>query len=216
MALEPNIVQRLYSGSFASQYETTLPDAFSNFKRKAYQDSKLKKGDHVLVFCCGTGMDFPYILKKIGKEGKITGVDFSADMLKAARDKIDYYGWDNIELIEADVTTLNGQVPNNFDAGVCTLGLSIIKNWEEGYANLVSHVKPGGEIIIGDMQLATGRKAYFNRLTVFISRNFGGTTEGHGNSLNVQKRLEKDLSEMVKKDFFLGGYYYCVGRLQRA
>jgi hypothetical protein len=50
------------------------------------------------------------------------------------------------------------------------------------YDNLLSNVKGDGQIIIGDMQLASGWRALFNPVTLLISRRYGGTREGHEKS----------------------------------
>jgi len=160
-------------------------------KRKAFEDSSLKKGDRVLVFCCGTGLDFPYILDKIGREGEIIGIDFSNEMLNSARKKILMNKWENIELIEADITRLTAQFDEQFDAGVCTLGMSIIPDFRSAYNNLLVNVKKEGEILIGDMQLASGCLALFNPLTIFLAKKFGGTPEGHQKQLGITIYDEK-------------------------
>jgi len=185
---------------------------FQRYKRKAFENSSLKTGDRVLVFCCGTGLDFPHILKKIGKEGQIIGVDFSVEMLRIAEDKITKNNWQNIELIHDDVTEFEGKLDPLADVGVCTLGLSIIPDYKKGYYNLLSNVKEQGEIIIGDMQLASGWHARFNPLTIFLAKRFGGTTEGHQNSLDLKALMKGELTDVIMREFFLKAYYYCIGR----
>jgi len=203
--------EEIYNGKVARHYDFSMPPFFLSWKKKAIKDSSLKKGDKVAVFCCGTGLDFPYILERICNEGEITGFDFSAEMLRQAKKKIDKNNWKNIHLIHADVTKFDSKYLNAFDAGVCTLGLSIIPEFELAYLNLLSYVKNTGELIIGDMQLATGKLALFNPLTIFLARKFGGTHKGHQNSLKIQAMMQNDLSEIKKEVFFLGAYYYCIG-----
>jgi ubiquinone/menaquinone biosynthesis C-methylase UbiE len=43
-------------------------------KKAAVNELDLKCGDHVIVFCCGTGLEFPFIQTSIGPEGEIFGV----------------------------------------------------------------------------------------------------------------------------------------------
>ncbi|MCK5703688.1 MAG: methyltransferase domain-containing protein, partial [Cyclobacteriaceae bacterium] len=128
MALKKNSkeIEEIYAGKVAKKYNFSLPPFFATWKKKAFKDSSLKKGDSVLVFCCGTGLDFPHILKKIGKEGEIVGVDFSSEMLRKAKEKIEKENWGNVELVEADITKFEDKLDKKFDAGVCTLGMSII------------------------------------------------------------------------------------------
>ncbi|MBC8147826.1 MAG: class I SAM-dependent methyltransferase [Bacteroidetes bacterium] len=205
-------IEAIYAGKVAKKYDFSMPPFFLKWKKKAYNQSALKKGDTVLVFCCGTGLDFQYIYEKIGETGKIIGVDFSAKMLNSAKLKIEKKNWKNIELIEADITKFDNTNLEKADVGVCTLGLSIIPDFKTAYKNLLSNVKDGGEIIIGDMQLATGFLALFNTLTIFLAKKFGGSHEGHKNSLELVSMMKSDLINYIKRDFFLGSYYYCIGR----
>ena len=212
MSFDSKTIENIYAGTVAKKYDFSMPPFFARWKKKAFNESSLKNGDRVLVFCCGTGLDFPHILEKIGKDGKIIGVDFSSEMLKKAMEKIRTEKWENIELIEADITKFRNILDEQFDVGVCTLGLSIIPEFKSAFYNLLSNVKKHGEIIIGDMQLATGWLSIFNPLTLFLSKKFGGTAEGHQNSLELYTIMKKELSELKKKEFFFNSYYYCIGR----
>jgi demethylmenaquinone methyltransferase/2-methoxy-6-polyprenyl-1,4-benzoquinol methylase len=205
-------VKKIYDSKVATKYDSTMPPFFRRWKRKAFERSTLKRGDDVLVFCCGTGGDFPYIIEKIGENGRIVGVDFSAEMLRQAKQRVSENGWKNIELIEADVTELKDGKLGSFDSAVCTLGLSIIPDHVSGYQNLISHVKHGGEVIIGDMQLASGFLGIFNPITILMARKYGGTHVGHQNSLEIKKLMKDGLSDIMEKRFFLGAYYFCIGK----
>ena len=212
MTFESQKIETIYAGQVAKKYDYSMPPFFLKWKRKAFEDSSLMRGDRILVFCCGTGLDFPHILEKIGKEGSIIGVDISAEMLKIARRNITKRKWGNIELIEADACKFEDKLDVKADVGVCTLGLSIIPDYKSAYYNLLSNVKKQGEIIIGDMQLATGRFARLNPLTVFVSKGFGGSFEGHQNSLELYSLIKKELSNVKKKEFFFKSYYYCIAK----
>ena len=100
-------------------------------------------------------------------------------MLKTAKERIRKEKWENIELIESDITKFEDKLDKKYDVGVCTLGLSIIPEYKLAFNNLLSNVKEQGEIIIGDMQLASGWLACFNPLTIFLAKKYGGTHEGH-------------------------------------
>jgi hypothetical protein len=90
--------------------------------------------------------------------------------------------------------------------------MSIIPDFKSAYYSLLSNVKDHGQIVIGDMQLASGWRALFNPITVSLSKRFGGTTEGHQNSLELFSLMKKELTDLKKKEFFLGAYYYCIGK----
>lgn len=62
------------------------------------------------------------------------------------------------------------------------------------------------------MQLASNWYARFNPFTLFLAKQFGGTFEGHKNSLELCSMMYKELKDVRKKEFFLKSYYYCIGR----
>ncbi len=212
MTFESKKIEEIYAGKVAKKYDLSISHFFGRFKKLAFNDSSLTGGDRVLVFCCGTGLDFPHILRKIGKDGEIVGVDFSSEMLNQAKEKIRKKKWENIELIEADITKFKDILDKKFDVGVCTLGMSIIPEYKSAYYNLFSYVKKQGEIIIGDMQLASGWLARLNPLTIFLSKKYGGTYEGHQNSIELCSMMKKELTEVRKSEFFFKSYFYCIGK----
>jgi ubiquinone/menaquinone biosynthesis C-methylase UbiE len=212
MTLDSRNIKETYEGEVAKRYDSSTKPLFARWKKKAFDDSSLKSGDGVLVFCCGTGLDFPHLLRKIGKEGEIVGVDFSSEMLNKANKRIRRNKWENIELIEADVTKFKDKLDKRFDVGVCTLGMSIIPEYQSAYYNLCSYVKKQGEIVIGDMQLASGWRALFNPLNIFLSKKYGGTYEGHRNSLELFSMMKKELTEVRKCEFFFRSYFCCIGK----
>ena len=212
MNLEAKKIEGIYAGPVAKKYDMSMGHFFARLKEKAFKESTLKTGDHVLVFCCGTGLDFLHILRRIGEEGKITGVDFSGKMLKRAAEKISRNNWSNIELVHADVTRFENKLDPKADAGVCTLGLSIIPEFRSAYYNLLSNIRVGGEIIIGDMQLASGWQAHLNPLTISMAKRYGGTLEGHQNSLELSSLMKETLDNVRKEEYFFRAYYFSIGK----
>lgn len=86
MTLESKIIEEIYAGKVAKRYDLPISHFFGEYKKLAFNDSSLKSGDRVLVFCCGTGLDFPHILRKIGEDGEIVVVDFSSEMLNKVKE----------------------------------------------------------------------------------------------------------------------------------
>jgi len=88
-------------------------------KKSAVNELDLKRGDHVIAFCCGTGLEFPFIQERICPEGEILGVDWSDGMFEQARRRIADDGWTNVKLVKGDVTALPESVVEtaSYDAG---------------------------------------------------------------------------------------------------
>jgi ubiquinone/menaquinone biosynthesis C-methylase UbiE len=214
MNFESKEIKKNYESNIAKKYNFSLLPKISSWKKKTLSDSSLKRGNKVLVFCCGTGMDFPYILNRIGKEGKIIGVDFSSEMLKNAHERIKKEKWSNIELIEADVTKFKGKLAKDFDTAVCTLGMSVIPEYKSAYYNLISYVKTHGEIIIADVQLIPGWLAHLNFIPVVLTKKYGGTYEGYQNTIELCSIMKNELTDVIKKDLFFKSYFYCIGKVK--
>ena len=51
------------------------------YRTRAVELLSLKPGDSVVDLGCGTGLSFPLLLDKIGPQGRLTGVDISAEKL---------------------------------------------------------------------------------------------------------------------------------------
>ena len=78
MTLDVNNIKKIYTGNIVTRYDASISHFFNNYKKRAIASSSLKRGDKVLVYCCGTGLDFPSIFDKIGPDGKIIGVECSS------------------------------------------------------------------------------------------------------------------------------------------
>lgn len=203
-----------YDKDLAHAYDRGSPKFVYNWKRLAFAAAKLQQGDSVVVFCCGTGKDFPLIREHIGESGHILGLDFSQGMLDRAADIIAANHWHNIEVRHTDVVAMD-YLGKQFDAAVCTLGLSTIPDADKAWANIKRHVVPGGKIIIGDYQLATGWRAFFNPVIISFCRKFGGSRENHRRSRKIFLQMRQELANIREQQFLFNTYRYCVGEVKK-
>ncbi len=180
--------------------------------RDAIQVALLSRGDRVVVFCCGTGREFAAIQERIGPEGAIVGVDFSAAMLARARQCVEREQWTNVALVQGDATEFVWRGGPPFDAAVCTLGMSIIPDWPAAWRNLLASVKGGGAVVVGDLLTATGSRALLNPVLAWWTRPYGGSRQGHANARTLFDRMATDLDNVETRTYGHGTYAYCVGR----
>ena len=134
-------------------------------RRKAIENLGLREGDTVLDLCCGTGLNFPYLLEKVGKTGKIIGVDLSKEMLQAARKNINKNGWQNIQLINENATKLS-LLPESVDGIFSSLGISTIPNQKKALGRAKNILKENKKIVVLDAKSFSGIWKILNILIV--------------------------------------------------
>ena len=143
-------------------------------RREAVAQLRLSPGDVVFDLACGTGLNFPYIHEGISPQGLLVGLDYSQGMLAKARRKTQRRGWDNVRLIQTDAGTLSADQlkekagVERVDKLLCTLGLTVIPDWERAFERAWALLKPGGRCAVMDWHVA-GRNL-FARFLDAVSR----------------------------------------------
>ena len=132
---------------------------------------RLGRGDIVLDLGCGTGLNLPLLLDRVGADGHVIGVDRSSSMLAVARDRVRRNGWSNVSLLEADVLLLDpAQITSlalrqgarsRVDAAFSSYAMSVFDDWMPAWELLRAVARPGARAGIVDMALPTGAAAVF-------------------------------------------------------
>ena len=109
----------------------------------------LRPSGEVLEVGCGTGLNFRHVLEPLDPvAGKLVGLDFSAEMLVKAEQRVAARGWKNIELVQADAAAMD--LGRKFDAVFFAYSLTMIPDWEGALARGYEHLKPGGRLVVLD------------------------------------------------------------------
>lgn len=119
---------------------------------------QLQPGQSVLDVGCGRGELLALLRKRVGPEGRVIGVDYSAGMVRRARERIDAEGWRNVEVFRGDAcrpafghTALDGL---RFDAAVSTFAVSAMPDVVSAVENVHTALMPGGRFLVIDLRLA--------------------------------------------------------------
>lgn len=122
-----------------------------SWRRLTVKRSELKEGGKGLDVCCGTGMLTMEQARVAGPSGKITGLDFSENMIAVGRQNIrDFKLKDSIRFVQGDAMSLPFE-DNKFDCATVGWGLRNVPDIMKAVREMVRVVKPGGKVVSLDM-----------------------------------------------------------------
>ena len=140
---------------FALFYDRALERRYRSARAEAVAALGVTPGSLVLDVACGTGQNFALLQQALG-EGEIVGVDYSSGMLRRARQRVEEAGWTNVHLVQSDVHTFDaGRLDeccgrSTVDFVICTLGMTVIADWEGAFRQVYALLRPGGRIVLFD------------------------------------------------------------------
>lgn len=105
--------------------------------------ANLQNGQKILDVATGTGIVALNAAEKVGREGKVIGVDISAGMLSNAKRKLAQTNLQNVEFIEADAETVLFN-DNSFDAVLCSLAVCYLTDIPAALRKWYQFIKTNG------------------------------------------------------------------------
>lgn len=155
--LGPEAVRRLYD-RLAPVYDQAATAyglvGGARYRRRAVESLQLSPGDTAVDLCCGTGANLPFLVEAVGPTGRVVGVDLSPGMLAQARQRVEAAGWENVELVEADVRAF--AFPEPVHGVLSTFGIERVPEHADVTARAVDARTPGGRIAVGGLRRPDG------------------------------------------------------------
>lgn len=132
----------------------------------------------ILDVCCGTG-DLALLLAKQNEKAKITGIDFSNNMLKIAEKRKRKRGLHNVKFIQGDAMQLPF-MDDTFDCAVISFGLRNVTDYKKVLLEMKRVIRPEGMLYCLDSSYPENKrfkpwfKLYFKYIMPYIGRIFAG------------------------------------------
>lgn len=107
------------------------------YRRRAVDALQLRHGDTVVEVGCGTGMNFPLILDRIGPTGQLIGVDLTDQMLYQAQKRVERADWKNVSLVQMDAAKF--AFPAQAHGIISTFALTLVPEYDRIIHNGAQH-----------------------------------------------------------------------------
>jgi ubiquinone/menaquinone biosynthesis C-methylase UbiE len=137
-------VTKSFFNSRAAVWDETAAEKDTNKLEAIAERLDIEPGSTVLDVGTGTGVFIPFILRRIGKEGKLVCLDFAEEMLKRAEGK-GFQG--DIKYVCADIEQ-SYLADGSFDAVVCYSSFPHLKDKPRALREVHRMLKTGGRLFI--------------------------------------------------------------------
>jgi demethylmenaquinone methyltransferase/2-methoxy-6-polyprenyl-1,4-benzoquinol methylase len=151
------------------------------WNRRVVRATGLRPGDSAIDLACGTGSLTRALAASVGPAGSVLGVDFSAEMLRAAEARPAA----NVEYRLGDATDLVGVPSGGFDAATIAYGARNIPDLDGLFAEMARVLKPGGCAVCLEIARPTGRLSgafyglWFDRIVPKVGGMISGDPQAY-------------------------------------
>lgn len=140
--MSPELVERVYA-RYSSFYDRIFGPVFDASRTRAILDLPISGNTNILEVGVGTGLTLPLY----PRHSKLTGIDFSAEMLEKAKIRADEEGLDHIDLHVMDAQAMSFP-DNSFDLVVAAYVVTAVPDYKRLMNEMVRVCRPGGRVVM--------------------------------------------------------------------
>lgn len=188
----------------AESYDTELA-LFEPIRTDAIARLDLRRGDTVLDVGCGTGLSFEPLHDRIGKGGRIVGIEQCPEMLAKARARIGRNHWHNVELVCAPAES--AQVPLLADVALFHFTHDVLRE-RAAVGNVLAHLKPGAHVVASGLQWGPAWAWPTNAFVLLAALYSVTSFEGLDRPWDL---LARRLADVEVRTSLMGGIYIASG-----
>lgn len=177
------------------------------YRRETVAALGLRPGDTVVELGCGTGLNFAHVQQRIGTQGKIIGVDLTDAMLDVARASVAREGWNNVELVQADVA--EWPIPEGVSAVYSMLALTLLPEYEAVIERASRALKTDGRLAVLDLKQPQRWPTWLVRFAAWLNKPFGVSLELA--ERHPWESVRHYLTEIEFREYYFGALYLSVG-----